>query len=154
MQKFSTWMILSLAVVFWLLRLLVAYNGAMGYEFMVAPLNVVTEIILLFVALVCFIFIAKRKWFGAIIYLVAYGGYFGVDLVKFVLAGAQAQPDYYTLLFDFCGILLPLFVFFDLAFDANRKAHPHDKKTDWFYTNKKYERQMDSRADKNNYRTM
>ena len=28
-----------------------------------------------------------------------------------------------------------------------------DKKTVWFYGNKEYDRQLDERADKNNYRT-
>ena len=38
--------------------------------------------------------------------------------------------------------------------DKNRKAHPKDKKTDWFYKNEQYDRKLDERADKNNYRTM
>jgi hypothetical protein len=59
-----------------------------------------------------------------------------------------------NLLFAFVGVILPIFILFDLAFDANRKAHPRDKKTDWYYTNKKYDRNMDERADKNNYRTL
>ena len=29
-----------------------------------------------------------------------------------------------------------------------------DKKTDWFYGDEKYDRKMDERADKNNYRTL
>ena len=34
------------------------------------------------------------------------------------------------------------------------KNNPKDKKTDWFYTNEQYDRQLDERADKNNYRTL
>ena len=29
-----------------------------------------------------------------------------------------------------------------------------DKKTDWFYKNEQFDRKMDDRADKNNYRTL
>lgn len=41
---------------------------------------------------------------------------------------------------------------FDLILDKNRKAHPVDKKTDWFYKNKDFDRQYDERADKNQYK--
>ena len=36
--------------------------------------------------------------------------------------------------------------------DKNRKAHPVDKKTDWFYKNEKFDRQFDERADRNEYK--
>ena len=52
------------------------------------------------------------------------------------------------------GIILPVAVMLDLIADKNRKAHPKDKKTDWFYTNQKFDRELDERADKNNYRTL
>ena len=38
--------------------------------------------------------------------------------------------------------------------DKNRKNNPKDKKTDWFYKNEEFDRKLDDRADKNNYRTM
>ena len=34
------------------------------------------------------------------------------------------------------------------------KNNPKDKKTDWFYDNEQFDRKLDERADKNNYRTM
>ena len=52
------------------------------------------------------------------------------------------------------GVALPIAVLLDLLLDKNRKAHPKDKKTDWFYANEKFDRQLDERADKNNYRTL
>jgi hypothetical protein len=52
------------------------------------------------------------------------------------------------------GMILPLFAIFDLALDKNRKAHPKDKKTDWFYKDERFDRNLDDRADKNNYRTL
>ena len=52
------------------------------------------------------------------------------------------------------GIILPLAVLIDLLLDRGRKEHPVDKKTDWFYKNEKFDRELDERADKNNYRTM
>ena len=50
------------------------------------------------------------------------------------------------------GIILAFAVLVDLAVDKGRK--PKDKKTDWFYANEQYDRQLDDRADKNNYRTL
>ena len=52
------------------------------------------------------------------------------------------------------GVALPIAVLLDLLLDKNRKAHPKDKKTDWFYKNEKFDRKLDERADKNNYRTL
>ena len=41
-----------------------------------------------------------------------------------------------------------------MLMDKNRTNHPVDKKTDWFYKNEEFDRKLDDRADKNNYRTM
>ena len=57
-------------------------------------------------------------------------------------------------IFSMLGIILPLAVLIDLLLDKNRKNNPKDKKTDWYYGNEKYDRKMDERADKNNYRTL
>ena len=157
MQKFSTWMILALAVVFWILRVIASYTSAMGIEFVVKPLNASLEIILLFVAIFSFIFIAKRKFLGSIVYMIGYIGYFGVYLFKNLQqmqAGSGMIDDYINVLFSLVGVALPLFTFFDLLLDKNRQSHPKDSKTDWFYKNDKYNMEKDERADKNNYRTL
>ena len=41
-----------------------------------------------------------------------------------------------------------------MLLDKNRVNNPKDKKTDWFYKGEQYDRQLDERADKNNYRTL
>ena len=58
-----------------------------------------------------------------------------------------------NLFFDAIGILIPLIALIDVLLDKIEKLNPTDKKTDWFYKNKDYDRQLDERADKNNYRT-
>ena len=58
------------------------------------------------------------------------------------------------LMISMLGIILPLAVLIDLLLDKNRKLNPKDKKTDWFYQNEEFDRKLDDRADKNNYRTM
>lgn len=155
MKKFSTWMILLLGIIFWLLRIVAVYTDTMGMEFMIKPLDTNTEIALLFISLLAFILIAKRKFLGVIIYIVEYWGYFGVDLfTKLTSETPLAMEDVISVFFSFIGILLPIFSLLDLALDKNRKNHPKDKKTDWFYKDEKFDRNMDERADKNNYRTL
>lgn len=61
---------------------------------------------------------------------------------------------YMTVFFEFIGLIIPLAALFDVLLDRNRKEHPVDKKTDWFYKNKDFDRKLDDRADKNNYRTL
>lgn len=156
MQKFSTWMVLSLDIVFWIVRIIATYTSAMAIDFMITPINLNTEIMLLFVALLCFVLIAKRKLLGVILYLVSYLGYFGVDLWNnLVLTNGQiSTANYMNVFFSFIGIALPIFTMLDWLLDKNKQLHPTDKKTDWYYTNKKYDIKKDEREDKNNYRTL
>lgn len=157
MQKFSTWMILSLDVIFWLLRIIAAYTYAMGIDFMIQPIDMNLEITMIFVALLAFILIAKRKFLGSVIYMIGYFGYFGVELFKNLQQMMNVSGminDYMSVLFSLIGITLPIFTFVDLLLDKNRQLHPKDKKTDWFYGNKKYDMEKDKREDRNNYRTL
>ena len=43
--------------------------------------------------------------------------------------------------------------YFDILLNKDRTAGRKYKKTDWFYTNKDYDREFDERADRNQYRT-
>ena len=159
MKNFSTWLLACFVVMFWVFRIIVALMAQMGQDFVVQPFNETMEIILLFVVLVCVVLIVKRKMIGALIYLLAYGMYFGTDVVSKVglLIEDSSQlsaSGYLGLIISFIGIILPIAVLLDLLADKGRKAHPTDKKTDWFYKNEQYDRKLDDRADKNNYRTM
>ena len=113
----------------------------MAIDFMITPINLNTEIMLLFVALLCFVLIAKRKLLGVILYLVSYLGYFGVDLWNnLVLTNGQiSAANYMNVFFSFIGIALPIFTMLDWLLDKNKQLHPTDKKTDWYYTNQKYD---------------
>ena len=161
MKKFSTWMIVMFIVMFWLFRVLIAISSELNWEIgALKPLNIQVEIILLFVVLGCLIFIVKRKMIGALIYLLAYGLYFGADVVNNVsvlFSAIETGIDmnlYINLLMSLIGVILPIITLLDLLMDKARKANPKDKKTDWFYNNEQYDRKLDERADKNNYRTL
>lgn len=164
MKNFSTWMLIMFMAMFWVFRIIVAFTYEMGIEFAgIVPLNAQMEIILLFVVLLCMILIVKRKIVGALIYLVAYGMYFGTNLITGVTAllDVTATTDitssignHLNLFISLIAIILPIATLFDLLLDKNRKANPKDNKTDWFYNNEQFDRKLDDRADKNNYRTL
>ena len=159
MKNFSTWMILMFVIMFWAFRAFVAFFGAYGGGFAgVEPLNDTIEVILLFVVLVCVLLIVKRNIIGAFVYLGAYGLYFGADCISTIsrmingesISMGNALGAFMAVL----GIILPVAVLLDMLADKARKANPKDKKTDWFYKNEKFDRELDERADHNNYRTL
>ena len=160
MKNFSTWLLACFMVMFWAFRVLVTLMAELHQDFGgIVPLNKTLEIILLFVVLVCIVLVVKRKMVGALIYLLSYGMYFGTDILKNINTIIEAEGQlpattFMNLFVSFIGIILPIAVLLDMLVDRNRKNNPKDKKTDWFYKNEKFDRQLDDRADKNNYRTL
>ena len=159
MRNFSTWLLVCFMVMYWVFRIMVELMAQMHQNFILQPFNATIEIILLFIVLVCLILIVKRKMAGALIYLIAYVMYFGSDVTTKITTLIEDSSqlglnDYTALIISLIGIILPIAVLLDLLADKNRKAHPKDEKTDWFYKNEAYDRKLDDRADKNNYRTM
>lgn len=160
MKNFSTWLLACFMVMFWAFRALVTLMAELHQDFGgIVPLNKTLEIILLFVVLVCIVLVVKRKMVGALIYLLSYGMYFGTDILKNINTIIEAEGQlpattFMNLFVSFIGIILPVAILLDMLVDRNRKNNPKDKKTDWFYKNEKFDRQLDDRADKNNYRTL
>ncbi len=159
MRNFSTWLLACFMVMYWVFRIIVALMAQLHQEFFITPLNETMEIVLLFVVLVCLVLVVKRKIVGALIYLLGYGMYFGSEVATKLTTiiedtSSLGLNEYTALIISLIGIIIPVAVLLDLLADKNRKAHPKDKKTDWFYKNEQYDRQLDERADKNNYRTM
>ena len=158
MKNLSSWLIVMFMIMFLGFRVIVAISGSMDSDFFIKPIDNTIEIILLFVVLLCVPFIFKRNLIGAIIYLISYGWYFGRELLSNILrliSGETLSMDTYTYMFiALIAITIPLVAVFDILLDKNRMKNPVDKKTDWFYKNEQYDRKLDERADKNNYRTM
>ena len=158
MKNFSTWLLVMFMGLFWLFRIVVALMTQVDEDFMgIVAFNETIEIILLFVVILCMILIVKRKIVGGLIYLLSYGMYFGPNLIDKAMSMMQGNTltggDYLTVFVSLIGIIIPLAVMIDLLADKNRKAHPKDNKTDWFYANEQFDRKTDDRDDKNNYRT-
>ena len=67
--------------------------------------------------------------------------YYGVDVYIINVmhnnarTGIDSKCHICNMFVSSIGIIIPIAVLFDLLVDKNRKAHPKDKKTDWFYKN-------------------
>lgn len=159
MKQLSSILSLLFAGLFWVFRVVLAYTTATGKDLGFSVQNFTTEVILLFVVLILLVFIYKRNLIAGIIYLLVYAGYFGPQLFNAIMTVATSDGladiyTYDTIIASTIGIAVALFAFLNILVDKNRAAHPTDKKTDWFYKGEKYDRKMDERADKNNYRTL
>lgn len=150
MKNLTTYLFVIFMVMFWVFRIIVAFCYNLGIDFITIPTDLTFEIILLFLTFLSLILVIKRSILGGIIYLIGNGLYFGTSIFNAITS--EAPINYTDLVFAVLGILLPILVLFDLFLDQNRKDHPVDKKTDWFYKNKDFDRQYDERADRNQYK--
>ncbi len=153
MSMFSVLMGLF-AIIFWILRVAVAFTASMNIEFFLTPLNLPVEIILTFVTLISIILIFRKSIIGALIYLLSYWGYFGIYIYNiFQKAEEIVMLDYLNVFVSIIGIILPFIIFMDVGFSqSSKKTSSKTKKTDWYYQNEKFDRQYDERADKNQYK--
>ncbi len=157
MKNFSSWLIAMFAFMFWGFRLIGTVLNSIGIDFLFVPSNMAMEIALLFITFICICFMIKRRLLAALIYLVAHFMYYGPTFAGHfmqILDNTLPFESYMSVLFEFFALVLAIAALFDVLLDKNRKAHPTDSKTDWFYKNKDYDRKLDERADKNNYRTL
>ena len=157
MKNLSSWLIAFFMIMYWGFRVVVAFMASLQMDFFIQPYDVNIEVALLFVVLLCVPFIFKRRLWAGIVYLVSYGWCLGVPIFTGIMSminGEQLSVDTYMQMFmAFIGVVIAIFAIFDILFDKSRKANPVDKKTDWFYKNEEFDRKLDERADKNNYRT-
>lgn len=160
MKSLASWLSLMFLGMFWVFRIVVALSAQFGSDFGgFIVINNTMEIALLFVSLLCFVLIAKRIIWGAVIYLVGYGWYFGSYLINNfvpVITSGEAM-DTTILQNSFVGILsliLGLATLLIIAFERTKTKHFSDNKTDWYFKDDKYDRKLDDRADKNQYRTL
>ncbi len=154
MKNLTTYLFVIFMAMFWIFRLIVAFCASLGIKFAVTPLDMNYEIILLFLTFISMILVVKRNMLGAIIYLIGNEIYFGTSLFGILskIIQGSTQIDIADAFFSFIGVALPILILFDLLLDKNRKANPVDKKTDWFFKNKAFDRKYDERADKNQYK--
>lgn len=145
-----SYLISFLGILFWIFRLVVVFCASMEIDFGVEPININLELVVLFLTIPCFALVLKRHIGGAFAYFIIFTAYFGNDLYSHITNGTGGIQ---TIMIDGLGVILPLLTLIDIAVNKDRLGTAEDKKTVWFYGNKEYDRQLDERADKNNYRT-
>lgn len=161
MASFSTWLLAIFMVMFWMFRAIVALCTQFSIDFMgLQAYNFSWEVIIAFATLICILLVVKRKLIGSLLYLMLYGVYFGEHFITNILTvfGGQGTItiDFAMNLFvDIVALLLAFFVLLDMLVDKGRKANPIDRKTDWYFKNEKYDKELkarDQREDKNEYK--
>ena len=154
MKSVFSWLINILAVAFWVFRIIVAFLENSNASFVVKTINFNIEIGLLFVTVILLVLIFARNIIGGIAYFLAYAWYFGMGLYNIIAnSNGGLSNDAITQAFVcLVAILLGLINLLDLVLSRHRKGESKGKHTDWFFKNKEFDRKLDERADKNNYR--
>lgn len=156
MKNMASWLITIFIVMFWIFRFVACYTYSMGTDIGFRPFDMMTEIIVLFITFVSILLIISRKRIGGIIYLATNGFYFGSDaingIMNIVKGGTNTMDEYNSILVSMVAIILGICTVMDLLINKDRAQGKDNKDTFWFYKNNKYERKLDDRADKNQYR--
>ena len=145
--------ITAFAGVFWFLRVIVTLMFTSETSFPIVPLNTMFEIVVLFITFICIILIAKRNMLGAVIYLITHCAYFGIDAYKALEVIIEGQPEtanYLSLFISIIAVIIPVLAIMNIGLSSGKGKK--DKKTDWFYGSKEYERNFDDRADTTQYK--
>ena len=160
MKNVSSWLLVFFIVIFWMFRIVVTLSAQFGGDFGgFIVIDSTLEIGLLFFTLLCLVLILKRVIWGGVLYFVANCLYFGGYIIQnFIpnLFGAEGIDMIIAqnAMIGILGIILGLCTIIDIAVQKVTAKHFSDNKTDWYFDNDKYDRKMDERADKNQYRTL
>ena len=160
MKNVASWLLVFFMIMFWIFRIVVTLSAQFGSDFGgFIVFNNTFEIALLFLTLICFILIVRRIIWGGIIYLVANCIYFGGYIVNSLFPALSTEEGVDMIIIQnstvgLLGIIIALCIVIDIAVQRVTAKHFTDKKTDWYFNNEKYDRKMDERADKNQYRTL
>lgn len=141
-----------LMTMFWIFRIVVAALIFLEIELPITIPYLTVEIVILFITLICIICVFKRKIVGSFLYFFMYCGYFGFDLYNLYKEGL-IKTSLPNVAFDFIAIILAAIIMLNIILSKTMKIAKKNN-TDWFYGGKEYDRELDERADKNNYRTL
>lgn len=158
MKSLSSWLLVMFMFMFWVFRVIVAFQAQYEKDFGgFIAFDFTIEVILLFVVILCMILVLRRNLLGGILYILAYGYYFGGYILTNALPAliegeSLAMSVLQNTMVSAVALVIALCVLFDLVIARVRKRDPKDKKTDWFFQNEQYDRKYDERADRNQYR--
>ncbi len=160
MKSLASWLSIMFLGIFWLFRIAITLSAQYGSDFGgFIVLNNTFEIAMLFVSLLCFALIAKRIILGPIIYLVGYGFYFGsylfsIFIPTLISGGSIDSSIMLNAAVMILQLVLGLATLLIMFYEKTKLKHFSDNKTDWYFNNDKYDRELDERADKNQYKTL
>ena len=156
MKTFANWMTVIFMIMYWGFRIFVTYMFTNGNEFPIQPINLATEIVIIFLTFLCIVLVFKRQRVGGFIYFGINLMYYGFDIylnATGLATGAESfsiMDSGMNMFGSVLGIIMGLVVLIDVL-SYNMKTSI-DKSTDWYYKNKDLDKQKDSREDSNNYR--
>ena len=160
MKNVVSWLLVFFMAMFWMFRIVVTLSAQFGGDFGgFIVINNNFEIALLFLTIFCSILIMKRVIWGGIIYTVAYSIYFGEYFINALIPSLSNESGVDMIVLQnsvvgLLGITIGLCIIIDIAVQKVTAKHFTDNKTDWYFNTDKYDRKMDERADKNQYRTL
>ena len=133
MKNLSTYLVVMFMIMYWIFRIVLAVTNTIGIDMGITIPNYNIEIALLFITIVSIVLVIKRNIIGSLLYLLSYALYFGTPLFNGIMAvvssdGSFDINSYTTLFVNALGIVIPLFVLFEMLIEKNRMAHPVDKK--------------------------
>ena len=157
MKSLASWLLVMFMGLFWLFRIVIAFQDQYGKDFGgFIAFNSTIEIVLIFVVILCMILVLRRMLLGGIIYFLAYGYYFGGYIfttgLPGLMEGTASMQILQNTFVSAIGLVIAFCVLFDLVIARVRRKDPKDKKTDWFFQNENYDRKYDERADRNEYK--
>ena len=137
MKNLSTYLVVMFMIMYWLFRVVLAVTNTVGVDLGITIPNYNMEIALLFITIVSVVLVIKRNIIGSLLYLISYALYFGIPVFNGIMTISSADGNFdinsYTTLFvNALGIVIPLFVLFEMLIEKNRMAHPVDKKQTGF----------------------
>ena len=153
MKSITSWLLNIAAIAYWIFRIIILVCETLSINLPVTSMNKTIEIPMLFITVICLVLIFKRNIIGGIVYFAMYAGYFGMDIYNTITnTGLTTDSITLNLIVSAFAVIISLANFLDIALSGNKKTVTSTKHTDWFYQNEKFDREIDERADKNNYR--
>ena len=156
MKSLFSYLITFFAIMFWAFRVVVCLMCSMKHDFICVPVNLNIEIVILFLTIPSIIFIIRRNAVAAVLYFGMYAAYFGTEIFNIVTQdgfefASLGIAETYGMMISSLGIVIPLLILLDIWIQKSRFI-PQSGDADWYYENKKYDRQFDPRADRNEYK--
>ena len=147
-----SYLLTMLAIMYWMFRVAAQLACSLSWSFPIVPTNPTLEIVVLFATLPCLFLVVKRNLIGATLYVGMYVAFFGTRIADMLSKGVGGG-NALELIVLIVGVLISAISFIDILLNRDRSVGMGNKKTDWFYSNKDFDREFDERADRNQYRT-